>query len=124
MHATSNLLSTGKSVQGMIQGPVSDNQFMALTSMADHCGIKNFSKSKVLQAVNTGNHGSVPNLMMNHSTLNVAGVATVQQDYYQRRQFEGELYQTPDNITPKAYPNIVPFGKQASDLKKARRGLI
>lgn len=124
MHATSNLLSTGKTVQGMIQGPVSDNQFMALTSMADHCGIKNFSKSKVLQAVNSGNHASVPNLMMNHSTLNVAGVATVQQDYYQRRQFEGELYQTPDNIAPKAYPNIVPFGKQASDLKKARRGLI
>jgi len=59
--------------------------------------------------------------MMAHSTLKVAGVPTMQGDYYQRRQFEGELFQTPDSISPKTYTGLVPFGKQASDLKQARR---
>ena len=38
----------------MINSNISDNQLGALTSMANHIGTDNFSKSKVLTAVNNG----------------------------------------------------------------------
>lgn len=125
IHATCDIQQTGqivKSLCGTTQ--LSDNQLCSLTSFANHCGTKTFAKSKVLNAVNNNQFEKVPNLLMAHSTLNVAGVPTIQEDYYQRRQFEGELFQSPDSIKPKVYPNLVPFAKQASDLKQLRKGLI
>jgi hypothetical protein len=58
--------------------------------------------------------------MMAHSSQKVAGIATTQADHYQRRQFEGELYQTPDGTPTLTYKSRVSFAKQALDLKNAR----
>lgn len=122
MNTTSNLLNTYRSISAFVAPPVSDNQMLALVSLADHIGVESFMKSKVLQAVNTGNWDRVPNLMTAHSTLNVAGVPTLQGDYLQRRQWEGELFQTPDGAdVARTYPNMVSFNKQAIDLKIARK---
>ncbi len=122
MHATSELAGTAEVVKGLCgTTQLSDNQLLSLSSFANHTGTNAFAKSKVLGAVKNGQGDKVPNLMMAHSTLKVGGVPTMQGDYYQRRQFEGELFQTPDSISPKTYAGLVPFGKQASDLKQARR---
>ena len=124
MHGTCDLQATAGVVQSLCgTTQLSDNQLSSLTSFANHCGTKTFAKSKVLSAVNNGEHHKVPNLLMDHSSLKVAGVPTMQDDYYQRRQFEGELYQSPDSIKPKSYSGLVPFATQASDLKRLRKGL-
>ena len=120
MHSASGLMNTSHQVKGMVNANVSDNQLASLTSMADHIGPSNFGKSKVLKAVNKGEHEKVPNLMMAHSSQKVAGIATTQADHYQRRQFEGELYQTPDGTPTLTYKSRVSFAKQALDLKNAR----
>ena len=120
MHSASGLINTSHQVKGMVNANVSDNQLASLTSMANHIGPGNFGKSKVLKAVNKGEHEKVPNLMMAHSSQKVAGIATTQADHYQRRQFEGELYQTPDSIPTPTYKSRVSFAKQALDLKNAR----
>jgi GH24 family phage-related lysozyme (muramidase) len=122
MLTTSSLIGTGQQVKGMINRSVSDNQLGALTSMANHIGTNNFSKSKVLDAVNKGQDEKVPNLMMNHCTMKVAGVPQIQGDHYQRRQMEGELYQTPDGVKITEYTSRVSFDKQALDLKNSRGG--
>jgi len=125
MSTISGLQQTGEVVKGILgTTPVSDNQMMALTSFADHIGTKAFAKSDVVKAVMAGQGEKVPNLMTAHSSLKVAGVATLQDDYLQRRQFEGELYQTEDALPPKTYNGIVPFGKQASDLQRLRKGVV
>jgi GH24 family phage-related lysozyme (muramidase) len=122
MLTTSSLIGTGQQVKGMINSNISDNQLGALTSMANHIGTDNFSKSKVLSAVNNNEHEKVPNLMMAHSSQKVAGVSQIQGDHYQRRQMEGELYQTPDGVEIKTYTSRVSFDKQALDLKNSRGG--
>ena len=125
MSAISGLQQTGEIVKGMLgTTQVSDNQMMALTSFADHIGTKAFAESDVAKAVIAGQGEKVPNLMTAHSSLKVAGVATLQDDYLQRRQFEGELYQSPDSMQPRTYNGIVPFAKQASDLQRLRKGSV
>jgi len=120
MHAASGLMNTSQKVKGMVNTEVSDNQLASLTSMADHIGTDNFSKSKVLIAVNNDEHEKVPNLMMAHSSQKVAGIPTIQADHYQRRELESELYQMPDDTPIRTYDSKKSFAKQALDMKTDR----
>ena len=120
----SNLLNTSRIVRNFVDVPISDNQMIALLSFADHIGHENFAKSKVLQAVNQGNYKAVPQLMTAHSVMKQGGKNRVQSDHLQRRQFEGELWMTPDAVSVPSYDKRVSYGKQAKDLKKARAALL
>lgn len=116
MNTSSNLLNTYRKISPFINSPVSDNQVLALVSLADHIGAENFLKSKVLNEVNHGDWGRVPNLMTSHSTLSVAGKKTFQPAHLARRQYEGMLFQTPDSVSIPQYTHQVSFNKQANDL--------
>lgn len=123
MNTGSNLLNTSRVVRQFVNVPVSDNQMLSMISFADHIGHDNFSKSRVLDEINSGNWAKVPNMMTAHSSKMIAGKAVRQDDMLQRRQFEGELFQTPDQFKLPGYTGRVSWRQQANDLKRLRDGL-
>ena len=82
----------------LITVPLSENQLLALTSFATHIGINNFANSYLLLELNKGNYGSIPKYMKRWRTGKVGEASDVQvrQDYVQRREYEIELFTTPD----------------------------
>ena len=89
---------TSKTVGKLVSVPLSDNQFIALTCFASHIGSSKFANSEVLQTVNNGEYAKVPTQMQGWQLGSTSKNSTPQrrEEYVQRRQFEGELFATPD----------------------------
>ena len=94
----SELEFTKREMAQLITVPLSENQLLSLTSFATHIGIKNFANSFLLLELNKGNYGSIPKYMKRWRTGKVGEASDVQvrQDYVQRREYEIELFTTPD----------------------------
>lgn len=126
---TSNSLLTGAnfnstaSVVGSLIGnvPMSDNQFAASVMMADHVGTDNFKESRALKFIKVMDYGAVPNSMLdfNKGSVGNGNKVVTRQDYIQRGQFYGELFQTPDIVEIPAFTSGN-WGTSASQLKSAR----
>ena len=124
MLQTAALMQTFDVVKQHINIPLSDNQMLAMVSYADHVGIENFAKSKALRALNAGLYQDVPNLLTEHSTLMQGGRPIFQEDHFQRRQFEGELFMSPDAVAIPEFDHRVTFAEQAQELRRQRRQLL
>lgn len=124
MLTQANLKNTEGAVRQLVTRSLSDNQYIAMVSLANHIGLENFAKSKVLGAVNRGEFKKVPFLLTAHSSLKQGGVPTFQMAHYQRRQYEGELFQSPDNIKPPEWGSRVTFEEQAKWLYSQRTNLL
>lgn len=94
----SNLQETKKLMSDLIIVDLSDNQLLALTSFASHIGIQRFANSEVLLELNRSNYAIVPTLMKRWRTgrIGADSEVVVRQDYVQRREYECELFTTPD----------------------------
>lgn len=94
----SKLGETKRLISDLITVDVSDNQLLALTSFASHIGIQNFAKSDLLVELNNSNYEIVPKLMKRWRTGRVSADSDVivRPDYVQRREYECELFTTPD----------------------------
>lgn len=115
-------LAMSDKVKPLISVQVSDHQLAAMTSMAMHIGINNLSRSKALQELNNGNYSEVPRAMLEFS---VDSKGNRREDYYQRRIFEGELFQTPDYVpTPDYGFSTVSWQQQAKDLRNMRQQVL
>lgn len=111
---------------------LTDNQTLALSSFVNHIGIENFRNSNVLQAVNEGRYDAVPRLLKTWSLGPPVGslVPTpsnqlvYREDYAQRRAWEAEIFQSPDNldISPPAGVAVGELNfQQMADLIQLRR---
>lgn len=112
---------------------VSDNQVAALTSMAMHIGVQGtdgntgLAGSKALALTNAGDFQKVPKAMLEFSYGPSVNGSTPQQrpDFYYRRLFEGELFQTPDYIPLPDYGDRnVSWQQQALDLRNMRNSVL
>jgi GH24 family phage-related lysozyme (muramidase)/uncharacterized protein (DUF2345 family) len=102
--------------------PLSDNQLSALTSMSMQVGFDNMSGSSVISELNNESYATVPNAFLDYSFAQTPSGPLIKADYRDRRLFEAELFQTPDNIPLPAYgTKSVPWAQQARDLRKARK---
>lgn len=121
-----NLGTVANVIRNLTGIPISDNQLGALVSFADHIGTDNFAKSKALTELNAGNYAGVPQAMMeyNQGSYGASNSSIQRDDYVQRRQYEGELFSTPDGVTIPTYDSRVSFAQQARDLRKAREAYI
>ena len=109
-------------VQQIVAVEVSDNQLSALSSMSMQVGFDGISSSSVISQLNEGNYENVPNAFMEYSFAQTPSGAVQKADYRDRRIFESELFQTPDNVPlPNYGTSNVPWAQQARDLRKARR---
>jgi len=99
----SRLGETKRLISDLITVEISDNQLLALVSFATHIGVDRFAKSELLLELNNGNYERVPTLMKRWRTGKVGpdSDVVVRQDYVQRREYECELFTTPDwlNLT-------------------------
>lgn len=97
---------------------VSDNQLAAFTSTAMHIDVSNVGKSLALQELAAGNYAAVPRALLEFS---YDANGNYRDDYYYRRVFEGELFQTPDFVPLPNYGfNTVSWKQQARDLRNYR----
>ena len=94
----SELELSKREIAQLITVEVSGNQLLALTSFASHIGINNFANSEMLVELNRGNYAGIPKYMKRWRTGKVGADSDVQvrQDYVQRREYEIELFTTPD----------------------------
>lgn len=122
----SELNQVATEIKNLIKVPITTNQFTALTSFAQHIGIDNFAKSICLRSLNEGNYQDIPRLMARWRTGKTGrySKAGIRQDYVERRQWEGELFSTPDWMDISGYlpmdrPNCT-FGQLAFDLRQKK----
>lgn len=121
-------------IKNLVTVPVNSNQAGALASFVHHIGVNQFQNSSVLFALNEGNYKDVPKLMMRYRVGKTApdGEGSVRQDYIQRRQYEAELFSTPDHLNWRAelqaaentlYPEQrnLTFGQLRTILKHAKK---
>ncbi|MDA8847080.1 hypothetical protein N9J02_00440 [bacterium] len=94
----SELEYTKRELAQLVTVPVSENQLLGLTSFATHIGLGNFAKSELLVELNDGNYADVPMYMKRWRVGKVGAESDpqVRQDYIQRREYEIELFTTPD----------------------------
>ena len=112
-------LSTSDAVRAIMPDvEVSDNQMSAFTSMAMHVGVDNVAKSLALAELAKGNYVAVPRALLEFS---YDANGNYRDDYYYRRVFEGELFQTPDYVPLPSYGfSAVSWKQQARDLRNMR----
>jgi len=118
-------------VKGRITAPMSNNQTLAMASFSNHVGAENFLNSDVLIALNELAYAEVPRLLMGWvmgSPPGGVGAAVFRQDYYDRRLYEAELFQTPDevDISPPegVNPGELTFAQLAAILELRRNSYI
>ncbi len=124
----STLQQSKKQMQSLVVVDLSENQTLALSSFISHIGIGNFANSECLRQLNAGNYDQVPRCMKRWRTGRVgSGDIVVRDDYVQRREYECELFTTPDwlGLTLEelgvAGPNKnLSFGQLRSMLKIAK----
>lgn len=87
-------------VKRLVRVPISDNQMLALTSFCSHIGSTNFSRSGVLRSLNYENYSLVPTALLQWriGSANPNEPAEVRLDFQHRREFEAELFTTPDIV--------------------------
>jgi len=121
-------------VKSLVKAPLNSNQAGALASFIHHIGVKKKKKSSVLFALNEGNYKDIPFLMQRYRVgkFDRDGESIVRQDYMQRRQYEAELFSTPDHLNWRAeleaaentlYPEQrnLSFGQLRTILKHAKK---
>ena len=123
MLQTAAFMQTMDVVRQHVDVPISDNQMLAMISYAEHVGVENFAKSKVLRALNEKRYELIPNLLTEHSSLMQGGRPVFQEDQFQRRQFEGEMFMTPDAVPVPKFGSRVSFAQQAQELNRLRKQL-
>jgi hypothetical protein len=118
-------------VKGRITAPMSNNQALAMASYSNHIGAENFLNSDVLTALNELAYAEVPRLLMGWvmgSPPGGVGAAVFRQDYYDRRLYEAELFQTPDDVDISPPPGVNPgeltFAQLAAILELRRTSYI
>lgn len=121
-------------VKNMIQVPLSENQTSAISSFALQIGAENFAGSNVLAALNEGKYSEIPRLMKTWSLgADISGGGTdgplvFREDLEARRIYEGELFQTPDEVDTSPPPNLQPgdvgFLRLAQHLANVRAEYI
>lgn len=118
-------------VKDKILVPLSNNQTLAMTSFATHIGAENFLNSDVLAALNESAYAEVPRLLMGWvmgSPPGGIGDPVFRQDYYDRRLYEAELFQTPDPVDIEPPPGVNPgeltFAQLAAIIELRRTSYI
>ena len=89
-----------ENVKSLVRTRISDNQTLALVSFCSHIGVQNFSKSGVLRFVNDENYSFVPGALLRWrlGSADQGEPAEVRLDFQHRREFESELFTTPDIV--------------------------
>ena len=105
---------------------LSDNQMASLVLMADHIGVDKFQNSRTLQLVKANEYSKVPNSMLdfNKGTVGYSRRPTTRQDYIERGQMYGELFQTPDSVELPNFESGTSWGAMAKAIKFARYGQV
>ena len=118
-------------VKSKILAPLSNNQTLAMASFCTHIGVENFLNSDVLAALNELAYAEVPRLLMGWvmgAPPGGVGDPVFRQDYYDRRLWEAELFQTPDevDISPPAgvEPGELTFAQLAAIIELRRTSYI
>ncbi|MDA8842200.1 hypothetical protein N9N08_00810 [bacterium] len=85
-------------VRRLIKVKISDFQFIALVSLAMHIGSKNFAKSTVVRELNKEMYDRIPGLIQRwrKGPINENTPPQYKKEYADRRNFEAELFTTPD----------------------------
>jgi hypothetical protein len=128
----SELAKTFNNIKSAVNVPLSDNQTQALAFFAKDIGEENFRNSDIVKALNEGKYNEVPRLMMQWSLGPEAGSnlptptnqLVYRQDYNDRRYFQGQVFQSPDNLDISPPPGTADgelSPRQMADLIKARR---
>ena len=131
MALISDLLKAFEDVKGAILVPLSNNQTLAMASFSSHIGPERFLNSSVLSALNEQKYFDVPRLLMGWvmgAPPGGIGEPVVRQDYIDRRRWEGELFQTPDevDISPPgtAAPGELTFDQLATIIELRRTSYL
>ena len=105
---------------------LSDNQMASLVLMADHIGVDKFSNSRTLQLVKANEYSKVPNSMLdfNKGTIGYSRRPKTRQDYIERGQMYGELFQIPDSIELPVFQDGSSWGAMAKAIKFNRQGQV
>jgi GH24 family phage-related lysozyme (muramidase) len=105
---------------------LSDNQMASLVLMADHIGVDKFANSRTLQLVKAHEYSKVPNSMLdfNKGTVGYSRRPKTRQDYIERGQMYGELFQTPDSIELPVFQDGSSWGAMAKAIKFNRLGQV
>jgi hypothetical protein len=128
----SEMAKTYNNIKTAINVPINNNQAQALAAFAKDIGEENFRNSNVLQALNEGKYNEVPRLMAQWSLgpeigSNVptpAAQLVYRQDFNDKRYFQGQVFQSPDNLDiapPSGTTGGSLTARQMGDLIKARR---
>ena len=128
----SELAKTYNNIKNSINVPISDNQAQALAHFAKDIGEENFRNSNIVAALNEGKYSEIPRLMMQWSLGPEIGTnlptpndqLVYRQDINDMRYFQGQVFQSPDNldISPPAGTTAGELSaKQLADIIKARR---
>lgn len=128
----SELNKTYNNIKNSINVPLTDNQTQALAFFAKDIGEENFRNSDIVKALNEGKYNEVPRLMMQWSLGPEAGSnlptptsqLVYRQDFNDRRYFQGQVFQSPDNLDispPAGTADGELSPRQLADLIKARR---
>lgn len=96
----SKLQEANNVIKKYVRVPISDNQFLALASFCSHVGAENFVKSNVLRWLNKEFYADIPKMLLRWRTGQKGDSPTpeVRVDFLHRRQFESELFTTPDIV--------------------------
>ncbi len=94
------LQSGSRTVKKYVKVPICENQLLALSSFCSHIGPTNFIKSGVLRELNNKRYNVIPKMLQRWRTGQVGESKTpkVRRDFIHRRQFEAELFTTPDIV--------------------------
>ena len=87
-------------VERLITVPLNDNQFAALVSFVFNCGAGNFKASTLLRELNKGDYGFVPFQLNRWVKATVNGVKISLKGLVKRREAEGNLFISPEEIEP------------------------
>lgn len=128
----SEIAKTYNNIKNSINVPINKNQVQALASFAKDIGEEKFLNSNVLQALNEGKYNEVPRLMAQWSLGPPVGATTptpknslvYRQDLNDKRYFQGQVFQSPDNLDigpPAGTLDGELTARQLADIIKARR---
>lgn len=128
----SEITKTYNNVKNAINVPINDNQAQALAAFAKDIGEENFRNSNVVKALNEGKYNEVPRLMTqwslgpkpNANYPTPTDSLVFRQDFKDKRYFQGQVFQSPDNLDLSPPDGTVDgelSALQMGDIIKARR---
>tara|TARA_B100000963_G_scaffold357008_1_gene378276 strand:- start:26863 stop:27597 length:735 start_codon:yes stop_codon:yes gene_type:complete len=96
----SKLQESSNIIKKFVKVPISDNQFLALASFCSHIGPDNFIRSNVLRWLNKEFYADIPKMLLRWRTgqKGESPKPEIRVDFMHRRQFESELFTTPDIV--------------------------